>query len=713
MILKSLWRSLGSTDFARVIITGVILSVLGAGMVGALVWWLSGDLPDIEQLKQFEPRLATRILDRNDALLTELYTERRQKVPLERIPQSTIDAILATEDARFWDHWGVDVVRIFGAAFVDLTSLSIKQGASTITQQLARDLYLYKRRTFARKIRETITAIQIERYYTKREILEMYLTQIYFGHGAYGVGSAASRYFNKPVEQLTLAESAMLAALPKAPANYSPIYHPDQALSRRNVVLGRMLEEGFISESLYRAAAAEPLKVVNEPEVGPLGVAPYFTEMIRQKLSEEGRRLGFDYLGDGLTVHTTLDARLQRLAEAAVDSHLSAFQAIYRSRFVHRSMEEVAQRLYGGFATYSQIRADSALVDSVFFNRAVLQVALVALDPHSGDILALIGGRDFDKSKFNRAVQAVRQPGSVFKPFVFTAAIDNGYPPTYQILNQDVVLVQYDGTRWMPQNYDGSRSGLTTLREALRRSLNLVTVRLVQDVVPPALVVKYARQLGITTRVDAVDAIALGCSGLIPQEVVSAFAVFDNGGIYCEPRDLVSIEDQFGEKIADYSSSKRVALSPETAYIMTDLLRTAIDRGTGASARSVYNFDKVAAGKTGTTNDFTDAWFIGFTPKLICGVWVGLDDPAETIGQSSSGAVVALPIWARFMKWSYDSLGWADEDFVMPSGVVRLTICDETKQLAGPYCPVKVEEIFRQDARPLEECRKHRRIRGL
>jgi len=276
-----------------------------------------------------------------------------------------------------------------------------------------------------------------------------------------------------------------------------------------------------------------------------------------------------------------------------------------------------------------------------------------------------------------------------------------------------VVLVQYDGTRWMPQNYDGSRSGLTTLREALRRSLNLVTVRLVQDVVPPALVVKYARQLGITTRVDAVDAIALGCSGLIPQEVVSAFAVFDNGGIYCEPRDLVSIEDQFGEKIAEYSFSKRVALSPETAYIMTDLLRTAIDRGTGASARSVYNFDKVAAGKTGTTNDFTDAWFIGFTPKLICGVWVGLDDPAETIGQSSSGAVVALPIWARFMKWSYDSLGWADEDFLMPSGVVRLTICDETKQLAGPYCPVKVEEIFRQDARPLEECRKHRRIRGL
>jgi penicillin-binding protein 1A len=689
--------------------------VIGAAGVGAVVWTLSGNLPDLEQLKEYAPRLTTRLLDRNGELIAELFTERRMQASLDRIPQQTIDAILTTEDARFWNHWGVDMVRIFGAALVDITTLSLKQGASTLTQQLARDLYLNRERTFGRKIRETLTAIQIERHFSKREILEMYLTQIYFGHGAFGVASAAGRYFNKPVEQLTLAESALLAALPKAPSNYSPFYHPDAALARRNLILEMMWKGRKVTTEAYQAAVREPLQVNPAPELGVFGTAPYFTEMIRQKLSKEAERLGFDYLGDGLTVQTTLDARLQRFAELAVDSQMTDLQHSYRVRFVNHNLGQVSRALYGDetAGSWARIREDTARVDSAFPTRAVLQVALVALDPRTGDILAMIGGRDFAKSKFNRAVQAVRQPGSVFKPFVYTAAIDNGYPPSFELLNQDVVLVMYDGTRWAPQNYDGSRGGLTTLREAIRRSLNLVTVRLVQEVVPPATVVKYTHQMGIMTPIDAVDAIALGSSGIIPIEATAAYAVFANQGIWCEPRGLVSITDRFGTQIAEYTSEQRVALPKETAYIMTNMLETAIRQGTGASAYSRFGWDKTAAGKTGTTNDFTDAWFIGFTPRLICGVWVGLDDPAETIGKGASGAVIALPMWAKFMKMAYDSLGLPDEEFEIPEGVMKATICNETKKLASAYCPVKVEEIFRAGTEPTEECRKHRRMPGL
>jgi len=680
-----------------------------------ILWLLSSGLPDLELLKRYEPRLTTSILDRNGELLTELYTQRRLMVPLERIPHHTIAAILVIEDHRFREHWGVDLIRVVRAAMVDITTFSLRQGASTVTQQLARDLYLHKRRTFPRKLRETMTALQIERNHSKREILEMYLTQIYFGHGAYGVGSAAQRYFNKSVEELDLAESALLAALPKAPAQYSPLVHPERALSRRNLVLRQMLNKEVISDDEYREAAAESLKVVIDQTGSGLGTAPYFTEMVRQSLSDEGRRLGFDYLTDGLTVHTTLDARLQGFAEAAVDSHLTELQSAYRQRFVKRSLDEVSTALYGidVWPNLDSTLADSALVDSLFPERAVLQVALVALDPHSGDVLAMIGGRDFARSKFNRAVQAVRQPGSVFKPFAYTAAIDNGYPPTFELLNQDVVLIMPDSTRWVPQNYDGSHGGLTTLREALRRSLNLVTVRLVQEVVPPGMVRRYARQMGLTTPIAAVDAVALGASGVLPVEAVAAFSVFASGGIYSQPRSVVAVEDRFGERIVEYPVKRKVALSAETAYIMTDMLSTVIDRGTGGAARWKYNFYITAAGKTGTTNDFTDAWFIGFTPRLACGVWIGLDDPAESIGTGYSGAVVALPIWARFMKMAYDSLGWEDEDFVMPRGVVRLTICDQTKQIATPYCPVKVQELFREDARPLIECQRHKRIGGL
>lgn len=707
-----IWRKLGPNNFVRFIISALITGLIGASGVVALIWLLSAELPDLEKLRQYEPRLTTRILDRNNELLTELYTQRRIIVPLDRLPENVINAIIATEDSRFFEHWGLDLIGITRAAVVDVLTLSLKQGASTLSQQLARDLYLTKKRTFTRKIRETLTAIQIERNYSKREILEMYLTQVYFGHGAYGVGSAALRYFGKNAEDLTLEECALLAAVLKAPTRYSPLFEPERALNRRNVVLGRMLEIGSITPEQFEEACAKPLELNPTELERPLGIGPYFTEMIRQKLSEEGRAHSFDYLTDGLTVHTTLDSRLQEFAETAIDSHLNPLQTAYRERFIRRSLDSISVKLYGEevIPTMAKVIADSALLDSILPQRSVLQVALVAMDPNTGDILAMVGGRDFLKYKFNRAVQAVRQPGSVFKPFVYTAAIDNGYTPCFELLNQDVVLTMADGTRWVPQNYDLSHGGMTTLREGLRRSLNLVTARLVQEVVPPRMVVKYAHQMGITTPIAAVDAIALGSSGVIPLEAVAAYCVFADGGIYHTPRSLMSIEDRFGEIIAEYPQEQKVALSAETAYIMTDMLCTVMNHGTGGSVRWRFNFYPPAAGKTGTTNDFTDAWFIGFTPKLACGVWVGLDDPQETLGSGFSGAVAALPIWAMFMKAAYDSLGIEASQFEMPPDVIRLTICEDTKQIATPYCPNKLVEVFRQDSRPLQECTKHKRI---
>jgi len=720
---NDIWNLFGPNDFVRMIWVGLLVGVVSLSGVGALLYSLSVDLPDLDHLKSYEPRLTTRILDQNDVLLTELYTQRRLMVPLDRVPEHTISAILATEDRRFNEHWGMDIIRVVSAAVINITTFSVRQGASTITQQLARDLYLHKRQTFARKIKEVLTALDIEHNYSKREILEMYLTQIYFGHGAYGIGSAAQKYFGKQVENLKIAESALLAALPKAPSRYSPRFQPERALKRRNLVLKLMLTQGKISNNEYLSAIESPIELVpRQSAINDYGIGPYFTEMIRQKLSDEGRRLGFDYLEDGITVRTTLRADLQVLAEAAIADHLSSFQSGYRKRFIERSLDELAVALYDSAALDEEGKSlidledflpDSARIDSLYPTRSIVQVALIAIEPKSGDILAMVGGRDFVDSKFNRVIQAVRQPGSIFKPFSYIAAIDNGYPPTFQLLNQDVVITNPDGSRWVPQNYDLSHGGLTTLREALKKSLNLVSVRLVQEVVPPSMVVRYARQLGISTSISAVDAIALGASGVYPIEITSAFGALAAGGILSTPRSLVSVSDRFGDVISEYPSKREVALSAETSYIISDMLATAINRGTGGSVRWRHKFYKTAAGKTGTTNDYTDAWFVGFTPELVCGVWVGLDDPAESLGHGQTGSRAALPIWAKFMKSTYDSTGWKDVSFEMPPGVVRINICDETKEIATDYCPVKVEEVFRQDAQPLSNCKKHRRIGKL
>ncbi len=672
-----------------------------------LAWlaYLGFSLPPLNTLENYNPELASKVYSSDGVLIKEFFTERRFYVPMSQIPDIMIKSVLATEDHRFYDHWGIRPLRFVRAILFDILTLSKQQGASTLTQQLARRLYLTPEKTVTRKIREWMTAVQIERTYTKPEILEMYLNHMSFAHGTYGVEAAAQYLFDKKVHELTLPECAVLTASLQRPAYLNPVRYPERARKRRDLVLGRMLEEGEITRAQYRDAVASPLGVKPRIGSGMDGIAPYFTEWLRQSLQKE---YGWDLYKSGMNIYSTLDSRVQECAEIAVRTYLPKVQEIS-----NRSLRK--RDILVKFLTAEQLDQDTAerwltrkaFVDSLLNEKCAVQVALVALDPRNGHILAMIGGRDFGESKYNRAVQAIRQPGSAFKPIVYTAAVDNGYMPSYEKLNQPVVVELGDGTRWTPHNYDESIGGKTTLREALRRSLNLVTTRLVQEDVPPSQVVQYAHNLGITTHLDAVDALALGSCGVIPLEIVAAFGVFANRGVLVQPYGISRVEDRYGNLQQKNSPQSKGVLREETAYIMTDLLRTVAQAGTGAAAVSQFGFTRPAGGKTGTTNDFTDAWYITFTPQMVVGVWLGHDDPALTLGEKQTGGQAALPITATTIKCAHDTLNLPVEDFVQPAGVVRLAICNETKMLASDACPDVVEELFDVRYQPEQKCNVH------
>jgi len=683
-----------------------IFSITGFFTILIIAWivYLAQDLPSLEQLENYEPDLATKVYSADGKLIKELFTERRFFTPLSQIPDTMINAVLATEDHRFFQHWGIVPIRLVKVIFTDLLTMSKQQGASTLTQQLARRLYLTPQKTITRKIKEIITAIQIERTYTKPEILQMYMNHMSFGHGTYGVESAARRFFHKSVQKLTLPECALLTGMLQRPASLNPYRYPERALRRRNLVLSRMLAHGYITREEYEKAVSSDLGVVKTQEDKD-EFAAYFTEYVRRNLQ---KKYGWDLYKGGLKVYTTLDTRVQACAERAVAEYLPKLQQVV-SRHM-RKKNEFARLVPPSLLkdqTLDDLMKNKAFVDSLINAKAAVQVALVAIDPRNGHILAMIGGRSFKESQFNRAVQAIRQPGSVFKPFVYTAAVDNGYMPSYEKLNQPIVVHMPDGSRWTPRNYDGSIGGKTTLREALRRSLNLVTARLVQEDVPPEQVIKYARAFGITTHLDPVDAIALGSSGVIPLEVISAFGVFANHGVLVKPTSVLRIEDKYGNILEKATPQSRGVISEETAYIMANMLQTVASRGTGAASRSVYKFYRPAGGKTGTTNDFTDAWYVTFTPQMVAGVWVGLDDPSMSLGNRQSGAKAALPICATFMRTAHDTLQLPVEDFVKPDGVVELEICRESQQLATDACPEVLKEIFNVRYQPTEYCQIH------
>tara|TARA_B100000959_G_scaffold286423_1_gene364981 strand:+ start:52 stop:2166 length:2115 start_codon:yes stop_codon:yes gene_type:complete len=701
-------------DIKKIIYRCVLLIILGILGVLFLILFLSRNLPSLEQLENYDPDLVTRIYSADGKVLNELFVQKRVFIELDKIPEHMQYAVVSSEDRRFFEHWGLSMRSIARAVMINTLSLSYRQGFSTLTQQLARNLYksVGFEDSILRKVKEMITAIQIERTYTKDEILEMYLNTVHFGHGTYGVEAATKRFFGKESSFLTIDESALLIGLLPAPASYSPIHHPDRAIRRRNTVLRLMRDQGYIGRGEYEESRARTLEAVLE--FSKRGTAPYFTEYVRRVLEKEDTALGINIYRDGLKIYTTLDSRLQSIAEDAVlktvrDDQQRLNKRLYKNREEFENLayltiydeDSIKMMLSGEGKLYKDLR-DKLLVQSAF----------VALDPNTGGILAMIGGRPDYHDQYNRAVQAKRQPGSVFKPFVYTTALDNGYPVTEQLLNQPVVLniQNMDGTwvKWKPQNYDGSTGGLTTFREGLRKSMNLISVRMVQqDIAPADQVKQMAKRMGINTDIRAVDALALGTSEVFPIEMVSAYSALSNRGVYSKPFAITKIEDRYGNIIKEYYPDRKEVLSEETAYLMTSLMQTVMDRGTGGSARWKYKFNRPAAGKTGTTQGWSDAWFVGFTPQIAAGCWFGVDDFQVPLGPGQDGSRAALPAWARFMKAAHDTLDLPIEQFEKPSGIEDMEICSVTKKLPLPACPVETE-IFKRGTEPTQKCKVHR-----
>lgn len=690
----------------------IYTALAGIVIIFTYVFYLSIDLPSIEQLENYDPDLVTRIYSADGVLLNELYFEKRVFVELEQIPQHMRDAVVAKEDRRFYDHWGISLRDVLRAVVINTVTMSYSSGFSSLTQQLARNLYdtIGFKKTIPRKIKEVITAIQIERTYTKDEILEMYLNSVHFGHGTYGVQAAAKRFYGKYANELALDESALLVGLLPAPARYSPVRFPERALTKRNVVLRVMRDQEYISQGEYAEARARLLDSIQQEQTR--GTAPYFTEYVRRFLEREDDELGINIYRDGLKIYTTLDSRLQNIAEDAVLKSVIANQQKLNKR-IFNDEEEFSKLAYLGIYpedTVKLMMAGEMELYEDLRDKLLVQSSFVALDTRTGAILAMLGGRPDYPDQFNRATQSLRQPGSIFKPFVYTTAIDNGVPVTKQLLNQPVVLNVRNAkgvwVKWMPQNYDGSTGGLTTIREGLRRSMNLISVRMVQEVVPAEAVKQTARRMGVSTDIRAVDAIALGTSEVHLIEMVAAYGTFANKGVYCKPFGITKIEDRYGNVLKEYFPQKEEVLSAETSFIMTSLLQTVLDRGTGGSARWKYHFYHPAAGKTGTTQGWTDAWFVGYSPFIAAGAWFGVDDPQVSLGKGLDGSKAALPAWARFMRDSHDTLSYSRKEFDQPEHIENVKICQVTKNLPVNLCPWETE-VFIKGTEPTKRCSVH------
>jgi penicillin-binding protein 1A len=679
------------------------LLVLFSALIGAssgLLLVYSTDLPQVEQLEHYRPSSITELYDDQGRVVGSFALQRRVVSNYADFPEVLREALISIEDKDFYRHWGINVWRIAGAAYRDIESGGRVQGASTLTMQLARNLFLSPDRSFRRKIEEALLAIQIERRFTKQQIFTLYANQIFLGHGVYGFEAASEYYFSKPARDLTLEQAALLAGLPKAPGQYSPILHPDRAIKRRNLVINAMLEDGKITANQANDARGQPLGLKLQHD--PNSLAPYFVEEVRRYLEN---RYGTDQVHQGgLRVYTSLDVDLERAANHAVLDGLAAYERRHGWKahlenvltegqsltsyehpdweeepelggYVHALVTAVvphggATVIFGRYvATLSEadaawtghklediLRAGDLVYVKIlaFVGEAKAHVsleqdsgaqgALIAIDNASGGIKAMVGGRDFEESKFNRATQALRQVGSSFKPYVYTAAIDQGARPDDTILDAPVTFETASGP-YVPHNYDEKFEGTITLRRALAQSRNIPALKLASTI-GIRTVIDYAHRFGITSNLPAYLPVALGAAEVTLFEQTSAFSVFPNDGVRVSPRYITKVTDYEGRVLEEDYPDVRDVIAARTARIMTSMLREVVLHGTGIAAASLQ---LPLGGKTGTTNDFTDAWFIGFSPSMTAGVWIGYDEK-KTLGAKETGAHAALPIWIEFMK---------------------------------------------------------------
>jgi 1A family penicillin-binding protein len=644
-------------------------------------------LPDLDALRHIgNMEQATAVYDDKDQLAFTVFTQERIFVPLDEVSPNLLHAIVAIEDQRFYGHGGFDLIRMGSATLVNIRQGRKAQGGSTITQQLARQSFLSTDKSFRRKFQELILAGRIEAMYSKPQILEMYLNKVYFGDGLYGIEAASRGYFGKHASELSVSEAALLAGLVKSPSSYAPTVSRERATVRRNVVLQAMLDSGAINRATWQSARAEKIALhdtlrAQEPH------GQYFKEQVRQELVS---RFGWQrvYQG-GLRIFTTLDMPMQIAAEAAVAEQLKSIED-------RRAAWQA--RLAAARAKNAKTPQDAKRAMSPPAGDNVLQAALVALDPNSGSVRAMVGGRDFDGSHFNRAVQAHRQPGSAFKPFVYATAIEAGYSPSSIIDRLDEPIQTGRGV-WTPEDEHSTGSSMT-LRTGLRTSSNRAAVRLLQEV-GIARTVQYAKMMGVGD-VPAVPSLALGSGEVTLQAMTAAYAAFANHGMVPRPMMIRRVEDQDGLVLYEARESASLAISDTTAFLMSTMMADVINAGTGNRARRL-GFTLPAAGKTGTTNDFNDAWFVGFTPKLVTGVWVGFDQP-HMILPNGFAADVAVPVWANFMKVATrnDKPEW----LTPPQGVVSAKVCKLSGRLATDGCQ-EYSDYFVYGSEPTTYCNLH------
>ena len=647
------------------------LSLLGLSVVGIITlnaWLLTcgyQGCPTRSEVKAYRPSEGGRVLDQNGRLIGHLAIVRRINVPLAKIPRHVRQAFVATEDRRFFRHHGIDWRGVARATVRNVSSMGVREGFSTITMQVARNSFLVRRyngRSFRRKLIELRIAKVLEGELTKEQILEHYMNVIYLGNGVYGVEAASRDLFGKSVSNVTLSEAAMLAALPKAPSSYTPREHPERALKRRNLVLGLMQEQGFVDEATKQRATATPLRIARTEwrpsqydQFGAIDAVRSLVDSVLPDALKEGDVL----------IHTTIDAKAQQAADRAIARHAVAIQ----NQGWGRGQE--------------------------------LQGALVAVDPHSGDIRAIVGGRRARRGGFIRATNAKRQPGSAFKPFVYAAALAAGISPG-TIVDDEPVEVMIGNTPWIPANYDDNYQGRTTVRRALMLSANAATVR-ISRAISEQNVIAAARRNGITSELQPHPSLALGAIEVTPLELVTAYAPFANGGIRVAPRLVTRIEAPDGKILWSQEVQRAPAMDPRDAYELTSMLRGAIDYGTGRVLRD-YGVTGAVAGKTGTTNNGADVWFIGYTPTIVAGVWFGYDTPKQ-IADRAAGGRFAAPAWADFYK-----AGWSERrgtEWMPPDGMQSAIIDPESGELATEFCPRKQREWFHPRRVPTTRCEMH------
>ena len=769
---------------------GTILFVVGVCAAAGLLWHFSKDLPDYSQLKDYEPPVMTRVHAADGSLLAEYANERRLYLPIQAVPKLVINAFLAAEDKNFYEHGGLDFYGIARAVMLYIQNYGSSrrpQGASTITQQVAKNFLLSSELSMTRKVKEALLALRIERTYSKDKILELYLNQIYLGLGAYGVAAASLLYFDKSVHELSVAEAAYLAALPKGPNNYNPFRRRDEAIARRNYVIDRMVEDGYVAADAGEKAKKEPLNVTVRPTGARIFEAEYFAEEVRRYIYENyGEKKLYE---GGLSVRTTLDTKLQVLARKTMINGLVNFDEqqgwrgpvttigmsgdwgvkladvkslsdidpwrmavvldvtdqsariglqpardpagnVVKDRETGivpldgvkwakptngpaKPIQRVGQVLNVGEVIYVEPTKD----EGQFRLRQVPEIsgAMVVMDPHTGRVLAMVGGFSYDQSQFNRATQALRQPGSSFKPIVYATAIDNGYTPSTIVLDAPIeVDMGQGGGIWRPENYGGKFYGPSTLRFGLEQSRNVMTVRLAQDIGMP-LIAEYAKRFGVYDDLPPYLSYALGAGETTVLRMVTAYAMLDNGGRRVKPTLIDRIQDRYGRTIYKHDERqcmgcdadkwrdqpeptlvdhRELVIDPMTAYQITSMMEGVVQRGTATVVRDV---GKPIAGKTGTTNDEKDVWFIGFSPDIVCGVYMGYDKPRH-IARGATGGHVAAPIVRDFLK-----VALADKPpipFRVPPGIKLIRVDAHSGMRAGPGDARAILEAFKPGTAP-------------